>query len=537
MKKVYGYIRVSTAKQGEGVSLIAQKEAIERYALQNHLEIIQWFEEKETAAKLGRPLFTAMMKALQAKKVDGVVIHKIDRGARNLKDWSDIGNLIDQGIEVHFAHESLDLQARGGRLSADIQAVIAADYVRNLRQEAIKGIYGRLKQGIYPFKAPTGYLDAGAGKCKRIDPIQGPLVRKTFELYATGAYTLQKLSVKMEELGLRNTLQSPVGLNALSVILNNPFYVGIIKIKGMNFDGKHEPIISPELFGKARDVLRGKTNQRTQKHTFRFRKLIRCKECQYSIVGEVQKGLIYYRCHTKKCLTTGIRETTIENHVLSTLKVIQLHPSEVSILEQLLNQYEQTRDYDKKAQLEAIKLQKRQVELKLDRLTDCYIEGGLDKETYESRKENLLLNLKAFENSESRLQTNTTSVLSMVKNFLELAKSLEKSYKNGSVEEKRSFLQITTSNLELKRKNVGITMRSPFLELKNRHLIFYGGLNRDMLRKENSKCDVSDISIPPVKQKPLTKRQLKMLFDYLIEFFKVADEESELLNILDTSEP
>jgi len=166
MKKVYGYLRVSTAKQGEGVSLIAQKEAINLYAEKYNLEIIQWFEELETAAKQGRPLFTAMMKQLQKKKADGVIIHKIDRGARNLKDWADLGNLIDQGVEIHFAHESLDLQARGGRLSADIQAVIAADYIRNLRQEAIKGLYGRLKQGIYPFQAPTGYLDAGKGNTK-----------------------------------------------------------------------------------------------------------------------------------------------------------------------------------------------------------------------------------------------------------------------------------------------------------------------------------------------------------------------------------
>lgn len=156
MKNVYGYIRVSTAKQGEGVSLIAQKEAITRYSEQYNLNIIHWFEEKETAAKQGRPLFTSMMKLLKDKKAAGVIIHKIDRSARNLKDWADLGNLIDQGVEVHFAHESLDLQARGGRLSADIQAVIAADYIRNLRQEAIKGIYGRLKQGIYPFPAPIG---------------------------------------------------------------------------------------------------------------------------------------------------------------------------------------------------------------------------------------------------------------------------------------------------------------------------------------------------------------------------------------------
>src|SRR5262245_41680569 len=102
MKNVYGYIRVSTVKQGTGVSLQEQKEAIVRHAEKNDLNIILWFEELETAAKQGRPLFTKMMKLLRSGKAAGAIIHKIDRSARNLKDWAALGDLIDEGIEVHF---------------------------------------------------------------------------------------------------------------------------------------------------------------------------------------------------------------------------------------------------------------------------------------------------------------------------------------------------------------------------------------------------------------------------------------------------
>src|SRR6185437_14313254 len=194
LEKYFGYIRVSTAKQGErSVSLPEQRSAIERYALKNNLVIADWFEERQTAAKKGRPVWSQMLKGLRQGKARGVIIHKIDRSARNLKDWADLGELIDQGIEVHFANESLDLNSRGGRLSADIQAVVAADYIRNLREEAKKGIYGRLKQGFLPSGAPVGYLNHGGGKQKTIDPEKGPLVRKAFLLYATGNYTIRTL--------------------------------------------------------------------------------------------------------------------------------------------------------------------------------------------------------------------------------------------------------------------------------------------------------------------------------------------------------
>jgi DNA invertase Pin-like site-specific DNA recombinase len=168
MKQYFAYIRVSTTRQGEsGVSLPQQRDAIERYAQRNQLEISRWFEEQETAAKQGRPVFGTMVKLLRKQDAAGVLIHKIDRSARNLRDWADLGELIDKGIEVHFANESLDMTSRGGRLSADIQAVVASDYIRNLREESKKGIYGRLKQGYYPMPAPLFRYPSGAAQDPR----------------------------------------------------------------------------------------------------------------------------------------------------------------------------------------------------------------------------------------------------------------------------------------------------------------------------------------------------------------------------------
>src|SRR3989442_2752976 len=188
MQGYIGYIRVSTTKQGEGVSLEVQKDAISRYAERNQFHIALWLEEMETAAKRGRPVFNHAIKLLRQGKHNGIILHKLDRGARNLKDWAEIGELSDQGSEVHFVNESLDLHSRGGRLSADIQAVVAADYIRNLREETRKGFYGRIKQGLYPLPAPLGYLDMGKAEPKEPNRAKAPLVKQTFELYGSGSY-------------------------------------------------------------------------------------------------------------------------------------------------------------------------------------------------------------------------------------------------------------------------------------------------------------------------------------------------------------
>ena len=244
LNAILGYSRSLMAKQGtQGVSLQEQRDSILRYAERNQFPITLWLEEMETAAKQGRNgTAWGTLWLLRSGKARGIILHKLDRGARNLRDWAAIAELSDQGVEVHFVNEGLDLQSRGGRLSADIQAVVAADYIRNLREETRKGFYGRLKQGLYPLRAPIGYLDQGKGNAKTIDPIMGPLVRKAFELYGTGRHSLATLGVELHRLGLRNHHGGEVSRNGLSILLNNSFYIGLIHIQKTdeNFVGVHQ---------------------------------------------------------------------------------------------------------------------------------------------------------------------------------------------------------------------------------------------------------------------------------------------------------
>lgn len=89
MKTCFAYIRVSTVKQGQhGSSLQEQRDAITAFAQRHDLSISEWFDDRETAAKKGRTQFMRMMAALEKRKAAGVILHKIDRGARNLWDWA-----------------------------------------------------------------------------------------------------------------------------------------------------------------------------------------------------------------------------------------------------------------------------------------------------------------------------------------------------------------------------------------------------------------------------------------------------------------
>jgi DNA invertase Pin-like site-specific DNA recombinase len=454
MTTCFGYTRVSTVKQGEGVSLEAQREEITRYADRHGLTIARWFEEKETAAKSGRPIFNQVVRDLKAGQADGLIVHKIDRSARNFRDWAIVGDLADSGVQIHFATESLDFQSRGGRLTADIQAVIASDYIRNLREEALKGIRGRLKQGLLPGRAPIGYLDRGGGKPKIPDPAKAPLVREMFDLYATGNHGIRSLHELMRLRGLKNLKGGEVTRHGIETILNNPFYCGIIRIKrtGETYAGCHEPLIKASLFDRVQDIKSGKCGKKTTRHMHTYRGLFKCAHCAFAMIPERQKGRVYYRCHTPDCPTKGIREDAIETAAMAFFNRNQVARRKFTELETVLELWCENRR-EKQRETETVRMQLGQLDARKEKLTDALIDGLIDKDAYQSRTEKLLFEQRRLQ---EKLQdpVDPDAEKERLRKFLEQVKSLTPLYDSAKPHEKRNIVRWATSNRSVAEKSI-----------------------------------------------------------------------------------
>jgi site-specific DNA recombinase len=484
MKKYLAYIRVSTVKQGEhGSSLQEQKSAIEAYAARQTLIIGDWFEEVETAAKQGRPMFTSMLTELRKGRAEGVIIHKIDRSARNLKDWALIGDLIDQGVEIHFAHESLDMTSRGGRLAADIQAVVASDYIRNLRDEVKKGFYGRLKQGFYPLPAPRGYLDRGKAKAKEIDPDEGPLVCQAFELYGTGTYSLDTLRTEMHRRGLRSRSGAPLNIQALAGILHNPFYVGIIHIKRTNemFEGVHAPIVTKAQFERVQAIMSGRVFARAQVHDFAFRRFVRCRGCTRTLTGEHQKGHTYYRCHGPECRGTSFTDEQLDGFVCEQLALLHLDDGDVGDFRDFVRTLI---DEERAGDAERTQHVSRDLALlddRMRRLTDAYLDGSIDKAAHNERRAALLMERRSLRD----VQSNATGKLfwETVLEKFERGNVAQALYISAIGTEKRELLKSIGSNLVATRKSIDFTMDFPFSAIRDWHISSHGGPHHAHLRK------------------------------------------------------
>jgi len=482
MKNQYfAYVRVSTVKQGEGASLEAQRDAITQYAARHGLQISTWFTEKETAAKSGRPQFNKLVKSLKANEAAGILIHKIDRSARNMRDWATVNDLLDSGVDVRFAADSLDLTTRSGRLTAGMLAVLAEDYVRNLNEEREKGFNARLKQGLYPLKAPLGYLDNGGGKAKTICPTRGPKIAELFELYATGQYSMEMLADEMFERGLRSKHGGKIYKSKIDRVLRDPFYIGMIKVwtTGYLGDGIHEPIISAHLFEKVQDIRKRRTNRKKTKHNLVFRKMVRCAGCEKRLIGERQRGHTYYRCHTKNCPTKGLREERIDEALMVTLRGRELSAEAAKQLEAMIEQTMAKKAH--KRNTEPIEIQRARLREEKYRLTDAYVSGLIDKEALQTKQEELLVQetrlVQTAENTQSEDEIRTH-----VAKIIEHLKSLVSTYLWANSSERRQLLDILTSNISVSSQNLLFETKQWLDEATVLHVVPYSGPSEDTLR-------------------------------------------------------
>ena len=452
MKQCFGYIRVSTVRQGDGVSLQEQKAAISSYAEKHNLTITEWFEEQETAAKSGRPVFTAMLKKLRRQTDTGLIIHKIDRSARNLKDWAIVSELPDEGIAVHIATESVDFTTRGGRLTADMLAVIAADYIRNLREEVKKGIRGRLKQGLYPLPAPIGYLDNGSGKAKTLCPVTAPLIREAFERYGTGQYSLRSLRKEMKHRGLRNKSNRPLSLCGIETILKNPFYMGVIAIRatGETYDGIHQPIVSAALFNRVQEIKSKRCAKKQTRHNYLFRGLFRCGLCAGPMTPGRYKGRVYYCCQRTACQTKTIREDVLDGAIHAALAGYRITPETEKVMTALWNR--SAREADTKEKQARLQMRIAGVEQQLKYAGDLLVDGTIDRPTYLTKKRELLLTL-ATVRSELENLPNPGAIAENRKLYLELMKNLALLYASLNDEEKRIFVENAILNRTVIKKS------------------------------------------------------------------------------------
>ena len=260
--------------------------------------------------------------------------------------------------------------------------------------------------------------------------------------------------------------------------------MGLIHISTTNetFQGVHDPLIRRQLFEQVQKILHGKTNTRSFKHDFLYRRRLACKSCGYSLVGERQKGYVYYRCQVSDCPTTCVREEAVEGAVLDRLARLQFSKGEHAWFGPKLVQMKLRNTEEQEKVVAALTLQLAQIDDRLNRLTDAYIDRLIEKDLFEQRKSALLMERTDLQQRLAEWKSGKRNPADELQVFLERADSAYLAYKLGLAEEKRDLLASLTSNRVISGKTPEIMLASPFNEVANRFESTDGGPRRDIPR-------------------------------------------------------
>ena len=304
------YLRVSTKEQAErngdpeGYSIPAQREACRRRAQTLEAAIVREFVDRGESAKTAdRPALKEMLQYVAQHRIGYVIVHKIDRLARNRADDLAISSVFHEaGAQLVSCSENID-RTPSGLLLHGIMASIAEFYSQNLAAEVKKGMTQKAKNGGTPALAPIGYLnvrplvDGREVRTVEVDPIRGPLIAWAFEAYASGEYSLRKLADELERRGLtqretRNQAERPLPANKLHHVLTNKYYVGIILYGGEQYEGKHEPLIDPFTFEAVQQKLdtRRRTGDRAYRRFHYLKGSLRCGRCKSKLGYCISEG-------------------------------------------------------------------------------------------------------------------------------------------------------------------------------------------------------------------------------------------------------
>ncbi|NJL32301.1 MAG: recombinase family protein [Phycisphaerales bacterium] len=270
------WARVSSREQREGYSIDAQLRITREKAQREGWHIVREFVVAESAKRgAERVAFNQMLKWVVANarkhSINIILAHKLDRICRNMRDAVRMQELEDkQGIKLAFVENQFGPGAAGA-LSFNIMAAVAQYYSDNLRQEVLKGIEERVRQGWTPGLAAYGYMNVPTDRERPVQPHpeNTKAVRRIFELYASGTMTFEQVGDQMLREGfIYRTSQPRFHRNAVSYILNNPYYTGLVQFRSEYFVGKHEPIIDKETFEHCQRLL--KKNRRVEKRTSKY---------------------------------------------------------------------------------------------------------------------------------------------------------------------------------------------------------------------------------------------------------------------------
>ena len=479
-KFAVSYLRVSTRGQAErgggadeGFSIPAQREANKKKALSMGAMVGKEFVDRGTSAKSAdRPELQKMLEYVKenADRVDYVIVHKVDRLARNRGDDIDIMRTLREcGVQLVSASESID-DTPAGMLLHGIMSSIAEFYSQNLANEVKKGLNEKVKSGGTPSRAPLGYLNIrrtdDKGREERtviLDEERAPLIKLAFEEYATGNWTVQDLAEHLAACGLTTRAtpripSQPINKKSLNKVLVNPYYKGIVSYQGVEYDGAHPALVDSDTWQQVQDILESHINgERTREHPHFLKGSVFCKSCGSRMFINYTKSHTgvyypYFVCggrHNKRtdCKQRAVLIADVERQVEQIYDGYSFPAQVADYLENWLRQNIEKELNKYAAELDGLRREKDKLERQRKKLLEAHYNDAIPLDLLKSEQQKIAKQLATIDHQEKTYNYTFATVIERLGDAIELISDCGMTYRLANDKMKKLMNQAIFTRL------------------------------------------------------------------------------------------
>jgi site-specific DNA recombinase len=476
-----GWVRVSTKKQSgpDRLSPEFQRAAIERVAAREKLGPLEMRMVTETGWRGERRQFEALQQEIVARGIGHLIVLNTDRLTRHMRGKVEVADLIEKtGLTLHFAEKDGKSISASNLAEAEDEwedeVKFARKYVQKLSRYSRETMEMLIEKGAFPFiRSVYGY---DLAKHQLIPNENAPLVRRAFELYATGHESETSLWEKMKAEGMRlsvsalnQLLHSPVVMGYMAYPFDESKYVGNRK-RGELVRGTWEPIVERDLWGRVQHLLRSKTHShplREKQLWMRYRGLITCQCKPLRGAGPRTGGLVYSGSKKGKkvgvwytpnhrpadrsvCSERSVSEAEVDAAVERELKRFTFPAELVKRAKVALEAARDEGSKEAKAEMVRWKRESRTVADEEFKLLGLALKDRFSAEVLDRKSAELQERRRNAEAAKARLSVDRDRFVDDALAMLAMMKDLEGVYRAASEKRKAELLRVLFREIEVK---------------------------------------------------------------------------------------
>lgn len=488
-KQFIAWARVSSARQKkEGFSLEDQEHRLNDFAKRLGGSVVKLFKIAETASKREERSifreFTTYVKR-SSRRLAGMLFVKVDRAARNLRDWADLEALSEEtGVPLFFPDQPT-AETPAGRMQRRMSAVFASYQTDQQASDIRAGQKRRIESGL-PLGRQYGFrlVRVNGRSLVEHDLIQAPKVRRIFELFAYSPLTLDTLADQLARQGIIYTDRQPTFTKStLHRLLHNRSYLGEVCYQGVWHPGKFEPLVDHDTFKAVQDKFGSDVKVYHKPELTYAGGLITCAHCGRIVTGEkklkispngTKREYSYYRCsgyavegHPKVRLNEG----EIDQQLLALFESIKLDEEARQWFVEVIRARAHAGQADNKANKVELRRQHDQIEAKLATLLDLRMDGEIDQAAYAAKRSELQDRQAGIRAQLEASDRDGHQIAELAIKAFELSQSLEHRWVNANYNAKRTILSIMLETVRLNSDNLEFSLRKPFEILRDTKLV------------------------------------------------------------------